>query len=365
MIAILRAKLVKKCKIAEYYPSLFVAYCIIVKYFCRKMDKIRKYIFRFPPYFYSLAVTLAICYFTLVPDPLQGEHIHLFPHSDKVVHFIMFATLAGALLFDRCRSRRCCPRPGMAIIAAVISAVAGGLVEILQHLMDMGRSADWLDFIADTLGAVAGAWVVYIWPGWRKIYGPTDDFAPSDACLDCATGESVRIDCVKQIYLSSFPEEERRPWDDIIRLTDTVGGPFGFYLINCGNRPAGLLTAWSFPTFTYIEHLAILSSRRGSGIGAKVLKDFVRQQSVPVVLEVEPASTGELARRRIAFYDRCGFHAFPDFEYIQPPYTPSLPPVKLMLMATSTDIDLAEVAATLHKRVYGVAEPQSEKTLQQ
>lgn len=363
MIAILCAKLVKKCKIAGDYPSLFVAYCDIVKYFCRKMDKIRKYIFRLPPYFYTLAVTLAICYFTLVPDPLQGEHIHLFPHSDKVVHFIMFATLAGAILFDRCRSRHIPPRVAMAVIAAVISALAGGVVEILQQLMDMGRSADWLDFIADALGAAAGAWVVYIWPGWRSMWSDDSSEASADVCLDCATGQSMKIDCVKEIYLSSFPEEERRPWDEVIRLTDTVGGPFGFYLINCGNRPVGLITAWSFPGFTYIEHFAVLSSRRGSGIGAKVLKMFVRQQHVPVVLEVEPASAGDLARRRIAFYERCGFHAFPDFEYIQPPYSPSLPSVRLMLMATSAKIDLAQVAAVLHQRVYGAGNNPSEKTV--
>lgn len=361
MIAILRAKLVKKCKIAELYLLLFVAYCDIVKYFCRKMDKIRKYIFRVPPYFYTLAVTLAICYFTLVPDPLQGEHIHLFPHSDKVVHFIMFATLAGAILFDRCRATGRRPNKAPAIAAIVISVLAGGLVEILQHLMNMGRSADWLDFIADTLGAVAGAWIVYIWSGWRHMYSDTSSGDVPEVCLDCVSGNAPQIGCVKSIYISSFPEEERRPWDEVMKLTDTVGGPFAFYIVNCGKSPVGIITAWTFKNFTYIEHFAIEPSRRGHGIGAKVLKEFVRSQSVPVVIEVEPASTGKMARRRIEFYKRSGFYPYPDFEYIQPPYSTGLPSVRLMLMATSEDIDLAEVSSTLHQNVYGIGISNTDK----
>ncbi|MBD5244598.1 MAG: GNAT family N-acetyltransferase [Barnesiella sp.] len=322
------------------------------------MDKIRKYIFKTPPYFFTLAVTLAVCYFTLVPNPLPSDHIHLFPHSDKVVHFIMFATLAGAILFDRCRAHHMVPRPLAAIGAMIISSLFGGIVEILQHLMELGRSADWLDFIADTIGAAFGAWLVYVWPGWQSVWR----HEPEEVGLDCATGYSSRIDCVKKIYLSSFPEEERRPWHELMRLTDSVGGPFGFYIVNYGKRPAGLITAWAFPEFTYIEHFAIDSSCRGKGVGARILKEFVKKQSNPVVLEVEPESDGPLARRRIGFYKRCGFIAFPDFNYVQPPYAPGLPSVSLMLMATSADLNLNKVASTLHARVYGAVNNESEIT---
>ena len=73
----------------------------------------------------------------------------------------------------------------------------------------------------------------------------------------------------------------------------------------------------------------------------------------PFVLEVELPDT-DIARRRIAFYERIGF-VLCEKHYLQPPYNEGFPAVPLRLMEyggqlTKTDFD--QVAHTLHRVVY-------------
>ncbi len=151
------------------------------------------------------------------------------------------------------------------------------------------------------------------------------------------------------IYEEAFPPEERRP-REAMRPADKA---FRFYNISSSRRSvAGLLTAWDFGTFTYIEHFAVDPSLRGGGIGASALECL----SCPLLIEVEPPETGDTARRRIAFYLRQGFRLL-DYPYIQPPYAPELPSVELRLMVRGDiGIAVAEAVRLLHTRVYGQKE---------
>lgn len=176
-------------------------------------------------------------------------------------------------------------------------------------------------------------------------------------------------DRLKDIYVEAFPPEERREWDDMPVNDDA----FAFYalidngrdsifeivdnldkswckpdLFNCPECVVGLVTVWHFDAFRYIEHLAVSPSQRGRGIGAGVLSAL----EGPLLLEVEPEETGEIACRRIAFYQRNGFHLL-DADYVQPPYSPGLPEVPLKLMARGDIGDVRLAICTLHSRVYG------------
>lgn len=103
----------------------------------------------------TLTVTCAIVYLTLVRDPVpEPIKVSMFPGADKVVHGIMFAALAFMLLTDIGKCRRMWLR---ALVAAAAAAAAGGIIEVLQHVMALGRSAEWADFYADAAGAAAGA----------------------------------------------------------------------------------------------------------------------------------------------------------------------------------------------------------------
>lgn len=165
------------------------------------------------------------------------------------------------------------------------------------------------------------------------------------------------LEPARRLYVDAFPPEERRPWEQILlEPSDTLRGPFLHTLLlgeGISDRFAGMISSWQFDEFSYLEHFATMPGLRGSGIGSQVLAALVAGFTVPWVLEVErPTDDNPMAARRIAFYERNGFHVL-DYDYIQPPYSPGLPEVPLLLMSTDPGIDPAAVAAILHREVYG------------
>lgn len=113
---------------------------------------------KIPAYLPTAIVAIAIGYLTLWPDPLGDCSPELFPHADKVVHALMFGGLSAAIVFDRCR-RRAAVNRSTALSSALISLAAGIVVELLQAMMDLGRSADALDVAADAVGAFLFAFI--------------------------------------------------------------------------------------------------------------------------------------------------------------------------------------------------------------
>jgi VanZ family protein len=100
-----------------------------------------------------LDVAPAVLYFAvlfwagLIPlKSLPGPDFEL---ADKVWHLMAFGGLAGLLS----RALRYFGRPTLlaARDAALVATVLGGLLEILQSFTSY-RSADWADFLADSLG---------------------------------------------------------------------------------------------------------------------------------------------------------------------------------------------------------------------
>lgn len=115
---------------------------------------------KLPPYTFTVVIMAIILYLTLVPKPLPDNDIELFPGADKVVHAIMFGALTGAIALDRAlMSGMKALSAGGLIAYALIGSVTGGVIELLQGALGMGRSADVCDFVADTLGAVLAACV--------------------------------------------------------------------------------------------------------------------------------------------------------------------------------------------------------------
>ncbi len=116
---------------------------------------------RLPPFLLTVIVELTILYLTLWPDPLPDSDIKLFPHADKVIHFLMFGGLAGMTCLDTAVWRRGNISQLTIVVIAIMSALMGGIIELLQDWMGYGRSAEWLDLIADSAGAFTGAAVAY------------------------------------------------------------------------------------------------------------------------------------------------------------------------------------------------------------
>lgn len=118
----------------------------------------KRFIAKLPPATLTITVLIVILYLTLTPEPLPHTHIHLFPGADKVVHAIMFGGLTGAMALD-CSRRSSVSTLTLGVLATmvIISTVTGGCIELAQDYMGMGRGCELWDFIADGIGAIAGA----------------------------------------------------------------------------------------------------------------------------------------------------------------------------------------------------------------
>ena len=162
---------------------------------------------------------------------------------------------------------------------------------------------------------------------------------------------------IKDLYLSSFPVEERRPWEDIVARIDRGDRIFNFYVLKHKNETVGFATLWNLPMALYCEHFAILPSLRGAGLGAEAVKEMIgfasrTDPAKPLVLEVELPETSTEAERRGRFYERCGLTAHEDFPYWQPPYRQDLPEVPMMLMSSGEIPDRTAFVLILHTVVY-------------
>lgn len=159
---------------------------------------------------------------------------------------------------------------------------------------------------------------------------------------------------VAVLYQSAFPVNERRQMDEFYRLLDEDQKFNVDVFVDGDGSFVGFLSSWEFDDFRYGEHFAIVDSKRGGGIGARVLQEFVKASDKPLIIEVEPP-LDEMAARRIGFYQRNGLRLWDDIDYVQPPYGPGRDAIELKLM-TFGDILLEQGdsrIAEIHRYVYG------------
>ena len=104
----------------------------------------------------KLLFTVVILYLCLAPQPLgDNQGWFSFPGADKVVHFGMFFALTAAYIWDYSKVAGASRRNVWVMVAIAVVAIAiGGLIEVLQELMRLGRSMDMLDLLADAAGVV-------------------------------------------------------------------------------------------------------------------------------------------------------------------------------------------------------------------
>lgn len=138
------------------------------------------------------------------------------------------------------------------------------------------------------------------------------------------------LERARELYMASFPPEERRDWGDIAGADSSPR----LRVLHDGDEFAGFVTTWEFDDFIYIEHLATEPSMRNRGLGAKTLA-ALSGLGKALVLECEhPGCSDPMAGRRLEFYRRNGFGII-DEGYVQPPYSAGLPEVPLLLLATA------------------------------
>jgi len=136
-------------------------------------------------YWKSILVTVGILYLSFAPPSTfeSAPRISQFPHSDKVVHFVMFFVLTAVLIYECTKSTNARKREANSniqnlnnknscfrtfvrsrkflLVCILFPIVLGGIIEIMQEAFFKPRSAEWLDWAADIAGVLA-AWAVFL-----------------------------------------------------------------------------------------------------------------------------------------------------------------------------------------------------------
>lgn len=166
--------------------------------------------------------------------------------------------------------------------------------------------------------------------------------------------KSDNFDAVYEIMEKSFPPDERRTYEEQKSLLDRPD--YHIYIPESGddlNVIQGFIALWQFEEISFIEHLAVDNRLRNAGLGTGMLEDIRKILSGKICLEVELPNT-EIAKRRIAFYQRNGF-SYNDYPYMQPAITKGRNPIPLRIMTTGERLCEEEfnyIKEILYKKVY-------------
>jgi VanZ family protein len=100
--------------------------------------------------------SMVLVYGTLFPaDMIIKSELWSF---DKLIHMVGFGGLT-ALIWLHLKRTGSIGRP-LDIWALVLGIGAGTLIEILQYLMPLNRTAEWGDLFADTVGSILAVLVL-------------------------------------------------------------------------------------------------------------------------------------------------------------------------------------------------------------
>lgn len=97
----------------------------------------------------TIVWSLVILFLSLYPFQVKADSIQLWQHTDKIIHFSMYAVLTFFVAL--------CVNPknwldNKSWLIVVICSLYGIIIELLQEIMKLGRSFDFLDIIANSLG---------------------------------------------------------------------------------------------------------------------------------------------------------------------------------------------------------------------
>ena len=168
---------------------------------------------------------------------------------------------------------------------------------------------------------------------------------------------SEHKDYARGLYMSSFPEDERRDFDINFELIATKA--FDFFVIIDSlpePKPIGIISIWYFEDYIYIEHFAIDENERFKGKGKEIIKTLIDSVKMPIIIEVEPP-IDEMTKKRVEFYEGLDFELL-DYFYLQPPYSKDKNPIELKLMIYDKKLldnkPLEEIITEIYEFVYGV-----------
>lgn len=106
-------------------------------------------------YPFSILTTLVIWYLSFFTPPQTSlEEITNF---DKLVHLCMYGGLSSVLWIEYLIHHAIIQKWKLAIECILFPILMSGCIEILQAYCTDNRSGDWMDFAANTVGALLAA----------------------------------------------------------------------------------------------------------------------------------------------------------------------------------------------------------------
>lgn len=118
---------------------------------------------------YPLSVLLIVAIWTVCLIPIPETPLSDVRFIDKWTHTVLYLVLALCLGMEYWRSHKTRSVKAITLLCLVFTVAMGGLVEIVQATCTGGvRHGDWPDFLADTIGSLAGYLLIFVCHNWRK-----------------------------------------------------------------------------------------------------------------------------------------------------------------------------------------------------
>ncbi len=147
---------------------------------------------------------------------------------------------------------------------------------------------------------------------------------------------------------TAFPAEELLPE----HLHRQIFNQPNFYGRQYNNFEAFII-GYQFSDYLFFELYMVQEHLRGKGVGSTFLKTIIKEATTPIILEVELPTT-DIAKRRIGFYKRLGFHLNTQ-DYKMPLFDNKHGGVPLYLMSYPNKLTQEEFeyySNHIHKYVY-------------
>ncbi len=157
---------------------------------------------------------------------------------------------------------------------------------------------------------------------------------------------------VFSIMEASFPLDEYRKKEEQRALFGEE--PYQLYgVLQEDGTIIAFAAIWDLEEVAFLEHLAVNPDCRNGGIGGRFLQSLIETLQKPICLEVE-LPDNDLARRRIGFYERNGFH-LNEYDYTQPAMSEGRNEIPLLLMTSGNGLDeeaFCHMRDLLYQKVY-------------
>lgn len=144
-----------------------------------------------------------------------------------------------------------------------------------------------------------------------------------------------------QIYLESFPEQERRTINEQEKILKNKNFNMNCYIKN--DLLIAIVFFWDInirdKNYTFLEHFAVNSKLRGKSYGSKILNEFI-ENNKNIILEIEPI-IDEITQKRLKFYEKFGF-VINKHEHFQVPFRKNAKELKLILMSQNSELSNKE-----------------------